>query len=233
MVCFEGDQVKDKTIIFFSPHPDDETFGCGGTIAKKLSEGFEVFVVIMTDGRYSYSKVLGIFSNPTPEELATTRKAEVEKATGILGLKKENLIFLDFEDGSLEQKEYEAQKLVTEILLDHLPIEVYFTHNKDGHIDHRATSRIVKSSIKKMKIQPKQYEYFIWSRSGPYGRLQGLQLLNQDRLAIDISAFLPLKERAISQFRSQISVMFERQGRPIVKDTARFLKNKETFFVCR
>ncbi|MEM2914808.1 MAG: PIG-L family deacetylase, partial [Candidatus Bathyarchaeia archaeon] len=62
-----------KKVLIFAPHPDDETFGCGGTIAKRVSEGYEVFIIVMTDGRYAYLKLLGVESDPTPEELRETR----------------------------------------------------------------------------------------------------------------------------------------------------------------
>lgn len=39
-----------KRIIVFAPHPDHETLGCAGTIAKRLNEGYEVLLVVLTDG---------------------------------------------------------------------------------------------------------------------------------------------------------------------------------------
>jgi LmbE family N-acetylglucosaminyl deacetylase len=105
-----------KKVIVFAPHPDDETLGCGGTIAKKTSEGYEVFVVIITDGRHAFSKVLGINSDPNPEEIKQIRKEEVIKATRILGVPITNLLFLDFEDRTLEKHEKEAEEKIIEIL---------------------------------------------------------------------------------------------------------------------
>ena len=49
-----------KRIIVFAPHPDDETFGCGGVMAKRNSERYNVNIVVLTDGRHAYSTVLGI-----------------------------------------------------------------------------------------------------------------------------------------------------------------------------
>ena len=49
----------------FAPHPDDETWGCGGTVAKKISEGYEVLIMVLTDGRYAFQKMLGIESKTT------------------------------------------------------------------------------------------------------------------------------------------------------------------------
>ena len=72
-----------KTTVIFAPHPDDEILACGGTIAKKVKEGQEVYIVIMTDGRNSHLNVLGIAVNPTPEEVAKIRKEEAKRAAHI------------------------------------------------------------------------------------------------------------------------------------------------------
>ena len=37
-----------KRILIISPHPDDESLGLGGTIAKYISEGNDVFVLTIS-----------------------------------------------------------------------------------------------------------------------------------------------------------------------------------------
>ena len=51
-----------NTVLVCVAHPDDETIGCGGTIAKHVSNGDKVFCISMTDGvssrkRYNSSDV--------------------------------------------------------------------------------------------------------------------------------------------------------------------------------
>lgn len=222
-----------QRIVVFAPHPDDETFGCGGTIAKKVSEGYEVLVAVMTDGRYAYSNVFGIDTDPTPAELKRIRKAEVKRATKILGLGEEHLIFLDFEDGTLDENDANAEREVTRILRGHRPAEVYCVYEKDSHPDHRATCRIVDNSIRKARLHTMQYKYSISLR---YGRIGGLieALLSPFRhntICVDISDFLHLKAMAIREFRSEVTIISERQGSPVVRNLNRFLGNKEKFFV--
>ena len=38
-----------KKVIIISPHPDDETIGCGGTLLKHISNGDQVSWIIVTD----------------------------------------------------------------------------------------------------------------------------------------------------------------------------------------
>ena len=44
-----------KNISIIVAHPDDETIGCGGTILKKISEGHNVSLLILSDGISSRS----------------------------------------------------------------------------------------------------------------------------------------------------------------------------------
>ena len=37
-------------ILVFAPHPDDEILGVGGTIAKKVRQGHQVYVCVVTKG---------------------------------------------------------------------------------------------------------------------------------------------------------------------------------------
>lgn len=223
-----------KKIIVFSPHPDDETFGTGGTIVKKISEGYEVVIVIMTDGRYSFSVRLGIDSNPTPEELKHIRKGEVKRAAKILGVPEENLLFLDFVDGSLEKNEREAHKRVFEILKQKPPpVEVYYPYEKDCHLDHRVTNRIVKNVIKELGIQTLEYRYSILRIHARIGPLIDtfLNFFKRNMIYVDVSRFLHLKKAAINEFKSEISTISSRQVNCLNGNVKQYLKKKEVFFV--
>lgn len=222
-----------KRIIVFAPHPDDETVGCGGTIAKKISEGYDVLIVVMTDGKHAFSKVLGINSDPSPEQLKEIRTEETKKATKILGVPEENIIFLDFEDGKLEENAEKAEERVTQILKQFRPEEVYFSSEKDCHEDHRATSRIVRNAIKKLGLSTLEYRYSIaqrFSRIGPmFDRF--LNLFKRRMIRVDTSEFVSLKEKAMKEYRSEITIISSKQKRPVVVEFKRYLKDKETFYV--
>jgi LmbE family N-acetylglucosaminyl deacetylase len=223
-----------KKVIVFAPHPDDETCGCGGTIAKKIREGCEVLIVIMTDGRHALSEALGIYSDPTPSELKEIRKEEVKKATRILGVPEENLLFLDFEDGRLRKEEKEAQEKIDEILRKNpMPMEIYYPYEKDCHIDHRLTNRLVKNAIRRLGVHTTEYKYTvvrIYARIGPIID-SFLNLFRQNMIRIDISEFLPLKEAALNEFKSMTTTISNRQEKPLEENPKRFVKKEEIFFV--
>ncbi len=223
-----------KRLVVFAPHPDDETFGCGGTIAKKISEGYEVYVVVMTDGRYAFLNVLGIESDPTPEELKEIRREEMRRAAKVLGVPDNNLIFLDFVDRTLEDNRDEAEERVIEILRETSPDEVYMPYRLDGHPDHRAAHKIIKDAIRKAEISPVCYQYSITHMFARFGRLIDffLDLFSRNKkVYVDISEFLHLKKLAIMEFKSELKSVSARQHKPIISSAEKFQKEKEMFRV--
>jgi LmbE family N-acetylglucosaminyl deacetylase len=223
-----------KNILVFAPHPDDETLGCGGTIAKKLSEGYEVVVVILTDGRHAFSKVLGITSNPTPEELKQIRKEEAMKALNVLGVPKLNMLFLDFEDGSLENRKEEAKGKILEIIKKYQPTEVYYSHSKDHNPDHKVTNSILKECIKIVEPAPKSLQYSIMQKYAKIGPLLDklISLFKKHIIEVDVSEFVHLKKKAIEQYKSQISIISKDQTKVILseKRIKKYLGIKEFFY---
>jgi len=224
-----------KTIIVFAPHPDDETFGCGGTIAKRVREGYEVLVVVLTDGRYAFLEELGIDSDPTPEELKEIRKEELKRVVKILGVREENLFFLDFEDGTLDKNEEKAEEKVMEILSKNSPVEVYFPYEKDCHPDHCATNRIVRNSIKELGLPTRMYKYSILRRYARVGPLIDalLNLFRRNMIRVDISEFLSLKVEAANELESMVSITSSNQIKPVLcaRVVKKLLKREETFFI--
>ena len=70
-----GDQLLNQaTILVVMPHPDDETFACGGTITRAKAHGATVYVMIMSAGDLLHYRGGG------QEVRGTTRLAELEAA---------------------------------------------------------------------------------------------------------------------------------------------------------
>lgn len=86
-----------KTILLFTPHPDDDDFGCAGTLALLAKNGNNIRIVIYTnDDKGSYDPEM------TSEHLARIRMHEEEDACRIVGIPKDHIKWLEYHDGMLE-----------------------------------------------------------------------------------------------------------------------------------
>src|SRR5882757_1499447 len=91
------EKLENKTILLFTPHPDDDTFCCAGTLALLARRQNNIHIVIYTnDDKGSYDPGM------TSERLAAIRKMEEENACKALGIPQENIHWLQFHDGMLE-----------------------------------------------------------------------------------------------------------------------------------
>lgn len=203
-----------KTILVFAPHPDDETLACGGTIRKRIAQGCDVKIVFMTDGSHSHSAVLGIYSEPSPDELVEIRQKEALAAAAILGVEAKNLIFMGAEDGALATVEEAMVERVKQVLLDeHNVVEAYLPHAKDQHQDHRATSAIVSRALEELGLWPEVYSFIVWGEEAEEETKKNLGTM----VEIDISDVLSVKVEAMKQYESQIGLISPEQDRPVLE----------------
>jgi LmbE family N-acetylglucosaminyl deacetylase len=80
-------------------HPDDETLGTGGALARYATEGVETYLVTATRGEAGWFGAPEDY--PGPEALGRLREQELLAAGQILGLKE--IRFLNYPDGQLDQ----------------------------------------------------------------------------------------------------------------------------------
>lgn len=126
-------------------HPDDESFGVGGTLAKYAAEGVEVSVVTATRGdrgRFRGHRP-GDAGHPGAAALAEIREAELRAAGSVLGVR--DVRVLGFHDQELDGVEpREAVGRIVQELRSIRP-EVVVTFGPDGaygHPDHIAISQL-------------------------------------------------------------------------------------------
>src|SRR5580693_5952576 len=91
------EKLENKTILLFTPHPDDDTFCCAGTLTLLARRQNNIHIFIYTnDDKGSYDLDM------TGERLARIRKKEEEDACKVLGIPAANIHWLQFHDGMLE-----------------------------------------------------------------------------------------------------------------------------------
>lgn len=181
-------------VLVIAPHPDDEVLGVGGTIAKYVAAGHNVYVCIVTKGCSPLFK---------PEDVAQVR-SECRMADDILGVKK--IYFLDFPAAMLEDvPRYKLNDAIARVVQEIKPDEVYLPHRGDMQIDHKM---IVDASM--VALRPK-YKHIV-KRILAYETLSetGWDVPNTVNEFIptvynDISAFLEKKIEALNLFSTQIA----------------------------
>jgi LmbE family N-acetylglucosaminyl deacetylase len=127
-------------------HPDDESLGIGGTLAKYASEGVETYLVTATRGergRFGES-----VEKPPPEIVGRVREAELREAATVLGVREVN--FLEYCDGDLDQVNVtEAVARIADYLRRVKP-HVVITFGPEGgygHPDHIAISQLATAAV--------------------------------------------------------------------------------------
>lgn len=128
------------------PHPDDETFGLGSTLARYSAEGAETYLVCATRGERGWFESEG--PDPGFEAVAQIREAELRCAAEILGLRE--VSFLGYLDGDVDQADPEEiiGRIVTQIR--RIKPQIVVTFSPDGaygHPDHIALSQFTMGAL--------------------------------------------------------------------------------------
>lgn len=139
-------QASDKPALIVAPHPDDETFGCGGLIRLKRAAGVSVRVILLTDGE-AVASGLG----EKPESVVAARRREFTNACQALGLESETLRFLHLPDGRLPHPGQtgfdKAVKAVATEIESFGPGEIYCPHLLDVRPDHIAATLMTRAAL--------------------------------------------------------------------------------------
>lgn len=168
------DITETDRILVVAPHPDDESIGCGGLLAK-YSAQCEVWV--LTDGRYG-----GKEDEETVKKIRTIELSNAMKTLGIERFRK-----FDVFDLHLFERE---DLLVNENL--NVFTKIFVSYRFDEHADHEMAYKIVKRALTENNSNAELYEYEVWTP------------LQRATHFLDISDVIDTKDKAISCHETQI-----------------------------
>lgn len=174
---------QNKKILVLAPHTDDGELGCGGTISKMLEEGAEVFYIAFSTAEQSLPKGFA----------PGTLRNEVEKATGRLGIKPENLIVFSYEVRKLNYVRQEILEELVKVKKSHRFDVVFMPSLHDIHQDHTTVANEGLRAFKTTSILG--YE-LIWNN-----------------LSFDTTCFIRLDEKHIQAKISSLQEYHSQAGR--------------------
>ena len=182
-------------ILVVSPHPDDESFACGGTIRKHVLAGDCVSILFLTSGEQ------GGHGRPLEATLAL-REQEARAAAKILGAAETS--FWRLPDGELAAGRELVERLA-EAIGAWRADAVFTTHRDEMHADHRAASRAVVRAVRRLAAAgqaPRVWEGEVWT---PLGRIDRVE---------DITEVMATKLEALRAHATQCAVLdFEESAR--------------------
>lgn len=130
-------------------HPDDESLGIGGTLAKYAAEGVETFLITATLGqRGRFRGHRDPPEHPGVEALARIREQELRAAASVLGLRE--VALLGYDDQHLDRADPRDAIARIARLVRRMRPQVVITFGPDGaygHPDHIAISQFTAAAL--------------------------------------------------------------------------------------
>lgn len=143
------------SILIIAPHPDDEAIGCGGLIARLVTQENAPHVAILTGGGASLRDRAEI----DPVEVITARRGLTLNSARVLGLPVDHIHFLDFEDGSISSRPEREINRLRELITELHPANIFVPHRGEGWPDHLAVREI---GIELAPDNTQVWEYCVW-----------------------------------------------------------------------
>lgn len=179
------------TVLIISPHPDDETFGCGLAMAAAAARDRRIAIVLLTDGEgsHSYSRTLA------PQQLIHLRSEEFARALETLvPSSRVDVLRLHLPDG----KSCYDRMLAMQVLpfaQAHGAKAVWSTWRGDPHCDHQTAAMLGRDLTRGLAIP--HWSFVVWGRFGKRVVPTSLKTFHDPGLA-------SRKDEAIAAYRSQI-----------------------------
>lgn len=236
------------TVLAVFAHPDDEGFGCGGTLAALVAGGHRVTLICATNGD------VGEISDPalaTPETLASVRQSELRAAMDLMGIL--DVRFLNYRDSgmpgwedndhprSLFQAPQERVVQQVETVIRELRPDLVITHDPTGgygHPDHVTICQRTEAAVERCRDEggpllyyvcfPRSFFQRMWNKMMELGLRPPFSADDTDALGtpdaevttiLDVGRYVAIKKESLERHRTQI----ERDG-PFMQLPAEFME---------
>ena len=172
--------LKFNKVLVLAPHTDDAEFGCGGTLAKLIEQGVEIYIAAFSACEKSVPKKY-------PPDILIS---ELKHATKVIGIPEENIKLFGYEVRIFNEKRQDILQDIIGLREEIQPDLVFLPDVEDVHQDH---STIAREGIRAFKFTS------ILSYEMPW-----------NNLSFQTSSFVILKEQhvelkvnALKEYKSQ------------------------------
>lgn len=170
-------------VLVLAPHPDDEVFGCAGTLVRHLRAGGQVEIIVLTDGAFGAG-------TDQKNQVIATRQAESCAAAALLGYPPPT--FWCLPDRGLEYGEALILRVMDAIRKVDADL-VYTPALSEIHPDHRAVAMVAVEATRRLGAGVRLAMYEIGVPLTP-------------NVLLDISDLTELKLEAMRCFASQLAI---------------------------
>lgn len=199
-----------RHLLVVFPHPDDESFAAGGTMALHADAGVPVTYLCGTYGDMGRNMGVPFFANR--ETLREVRERELREACRILGA---DVRFMGLRDKTVEFEDPDdlAQRIrgtIEDLAAD---LVISFQPGYGVHPDHDAMGEATRRAVDSMPADAPR----LWSVAvGDPDALRAT--LGPADVAVDVRAYSDRKRAALEAHASQTRTMFERLARRAPED---------------
>jgi len=182
-----------KRAVVIAPHPDDETLGAGGTIARLVENGTDVSILVVS----------GHLPPLYDQSSFEVTKKEAEQAFKVLGVK--HFEFLNIPATMVNQVPVaELNGHISQFILAVRPNWVLLPF-PDRHIDHRIIFDSAVVACRPIGIEPPQVVLAYETLSETHWNVAGVEATFAPEFFVDISRQMKKKTEALAKYESQIS----------------------------
>ncbi|MFP4975466.1 bacillithiol biosynthesis deacetylase BshB2 [Paenibacillus sp. CN-4] len=184
-----------QRILVIFPHPDDESFGASGTIARYIDGGAQVTYACLTLGEMGRNMGIPPFANRVT--LPAIRKEELLESCHAIGI--QDLRMLGFHDKMIE---FEDPQLLDQRILELIQeldpsLVITFYPGYSVHPDHDATGEAVIRTISRLPADQRPLVHCIaFSKDHE-------QAIGRADVTVDVTAYLDKKLASMKAHRSQ------------------------------
>ncbi len=182
-----------QTIIWYLPHPDDETIGMADAIYQSVQAGNRNYFIYFTKGenslaRHSVKDANGKRYELSKEEFGRARVREALASLEVLGVESHQVIFFDYPDGAVPSS---AAKETMRFFSSLYPGSIHRTVSQhDPHEDHQTLAKaLAQVSADDETIYAEFFHVYIYRNEKLMDEMERRRVLNPETKGKSLAEF--------------------------------------------